>query len=412
MRGAAEAVAVACDVASSSPSNPAPALEMMRLQRPTPDCVPLPNGIGSGSSSTGVKRMPPPPPPPPPAAAAAAPRSGRDDVAPAAAPTVATDSSRLAAFLASTSLEPKPRARALQPPAPVPTPSSSSSATAHAARSPARDQGHHCLGDPNSPSSSGSAAPAGGEVLLQWGQNKRSRGRRDASAGASPQRRQSPAKIQRRSSAPADKLMPPPSAPSLARGSTLRVSSSLPAARAGDQHHSRGALLNHRSAAEERAAGKSTAGMRAEKQRKGDAGPVMGLMVPDPKQMMQHHHKADHHGGGSPGSSAAPKPKPKQAAQRAEFPRIFTTLSRKEKEDDFMAIKGAKLPQRPKKRPKTVEKAVNFVCPGMWLTDVTRSRYVVREKRSTKKAEAFGPERAGENGQRIGLIFGAHRAGA
>ena len=42
-------------------------------------------------------------------------------------------------------------------------------------------------------------------------------------------------------------------------------------------------------------------------------------------------------------------------AEVIEWPRIYVALSRKEKEDDFLAMKGTKLPQRPKKRAKNVE---------------------------------------------------------
>jgi hypothetical protein len=121
-----------------------------------------------------------------------------------------------------------------------------------------------------------------------------------------------------------------------------------------------------RSAAEERAVGKSSsASAAAGKQRlasdkapqqahKAGPGPVMGLGVPDPKP--QHHHQGgqQHPGGGAGASSSSSKPAPK-----LELPRIYTTLSRKEKEEDFLAMKGTKLPQRPKRRPKNVEKAVN-----------------------------------------------------
>ncbi|CAN6553699.1 unnamed protein product [Malus baccata var. baccata] len=41
-----------------------------------------------------------------------------------------------------------------------------------------------------------------------------------------------------------------------------------------------------------------------------------------------------------------------------EWPRIYIALSRKEKEDDFLAMKGTKLPQRPKKRAKNVDRAL------------------------------------------------------
>lgn len=38
------------------------------------------------------------------------------------------------------------------------------------------------------------------------------------------------------------------------------------------------------------------------------------------------------------------------------MPRFFISLSNKEKEEDFLAMKGCKLPQRPKKRPKILQK--------------------------------------------------------
>ncbi|KAG0596845.1 hypothetical protein M758_UG288500 [Ceratodon purpureus] len=68
-----------------------------------------------------------------------------------------------------------------------------------------------------------------------------------------------------------------------------------------------------------------------------------------------------------------------------QWPKFIISLSRKEKEDDFFAIKGCKLPIRPKKRLKHVEKTLHFISPGSWLCDVTRERYEVREKKSIKK---------------------------
>ena len=72
-----------------------------RFQRPRSDCLPHPNIITGGSNVSGSRKSP----------ATPASRSSKDD----AAPTVATDSSCLAAFLASTSLEPKPRAHTPKP---------------------------------------------------------------------------------------------------------------------------------------------------------------------------------------------------------------------------------------------------------------------------------------------------------
>uniref|UniRef100_A0A7N0T8Y5 Uncharacterized protein n=1 Tax=Kalanchoe fedtschenkoi TaxID=63787 RepID=A0A7N0T8Y5_KALFE len=40
------------------------------------------------------------------------------------------------------------------------------------------------------------------------------------------------------------------------------------------------------------------------------------------------------------------------------WPKLFVSLSSKEKEEDFMAMKGCKLPQRPKKRAKLVQRSV------------------------------------------------------
>lgn len=41
-----------------------------------------------------------------------------------------------------------------------------------------------------------------------------------------------------------------------------------------------------------------------------------------------------------------------------QWPKFLVSLSRKEKEDDFFAVKGSKLPVRPKKRSKFLEKTV------------------------------------------------------
>ncbi|EEF29672.1 conserved hypothetical protein [Ricinus communis] len=76
----------------------------------------------------------------------------------------------------------------------------------------------------------------------------------------------------------------------------------------------------------------------------------------------------------------------KLIAEVIEWPRILIALSRKEKEDDFFAMKGTKLPQRPKKRAKNIDKTLQYCFPGMWLSDLTKSRYEVREKKSVKKA--------------------------
>ncbi|XP_043692221.1 uncharacterized protein LOC122642719 isoform X2 [Telopea speciosissima] len=67
------------------------------------------------------------------------------------------------------------------------------------------------------------------------------------------------------------------------------------------------------------------------------------------------------------------------------WPKLFISLSSKEKEEDFMAMKGCKLPQRPKKRAKFIQKSLLLVSPGAWLSDLCQERYEVREKKTSKK---------------------------
>uniref|UniRef100_R7WDT1 Uncharacterized protein n=1 Tax=Aegilops tauschii TaxID=37682 RepID=R7WDT1_AEGTA len=85
------------------------------------------------------------------------------------------------------------------------------------------------------------------------------------------------------------------------------------------------------------------------------------------------------------------------------WPNFAVSLTNKEKEEDFLVFKGSKLPQRPKKRVKAIQRTVNsvtdsavltedlsvhllqFVCPGTWLCDLTLERYEVREKKVSKK---------------------------
>ncbi|KAK9273126.1 hypothetical protein L1049_017933 [Liquidambar formosana] len=67
------------------------------------------------------------------------------------------------------------------------------------------------------------------------------------------------------------------------------------------------------------------------------------------------------------------------------WPKLFLSLSSKEKEEDFMAMKGCKLPQRPKKRAKLLQRSLLLVSPGAWLSDLCQERYEVREKKASKK---------------------------
>ncbi|KAD4384323.1 hypothetical protein E3N88_24491 [Mikania micrantha] len=67
------------------------------------------------------------------------------------------------------------------------------------------------------------------------------------------------------------------------------------------------------------------------------------------------------------------------------WPKLYIALTSKEKEEDFMAMKGCKPSHRPKKRAKMIQRTILLVSPGAWLTDMCQERYEVREKKSTKK---------------------------
>ncbi|CAN6539707.1 unnamed protein product [Malus baccata var. baccata] len=144
----------------------------------------------------------------------------------------------------------------------------------------------------------------------------------------------------------------------------------------------------------------SAAAMRG--QSNGGGGGVRGITSPDrgahDKKNHHHHHhhnEINHHnksaassdtahdskkGGTSSGSGEAAAGPP-----MVWPPKFVIALTNKEKEEDFMAIKGSKLPQRPKKRAKFIQRTLNLVSPGSWLCDLTLERYEVREKKISKK---------------------------
>ncbi|CDY42113.1 BnaA09g28470D [Brassica napus] len=60
-------------------------------------------------------------------------------------------------------------------------------------------------------------------------------------------------------------------------------------------------------------------------------------------------------------------------------PKFFVKLSKKEIEEDFMAVVGHRPPRRPKKRPRTVQKKLDSLHPAFYLTEVTLDDYKVEE---------------------------------
>ncbi|KAF8033068.1 hypothetical protein BT93_D1840 [Corymbia citriodora subsp. variegata] len=62
-----------------------------------------------------------------------------------------------------------------------------------------------------------------------------------------------------------------------------------------------------------------------------------------------------------------------------ERDKFAVPLKRKEIEEDFLVMTGHRPPRRPKKRNRTVQKNLDAVFPGLWLTEVTADAYKVEE---------------------------------
>ncbi|PRQ40329.1 hypothetical protein RchiOBHm_Chr4g0434851 [Rosa chinensis] len=62
-----------------------------------------------------------------------------------------------------------------------------------------------------------------------------------------------------------------------------------------------------------------------------------------------------------------------------ERPKFSLTLSKKEIDEDFIQMLGHRPPRRPKKRPRAVQKQLDALFPGMWLTEVSADSYKVPE---------------------------------
>ncbi|CAN1244468.1 hypothetical protein LINPERPRIM_LOCUS6097 [Linum perenne] len=78
---------------------------------------------------------------------------------------------------------------------------------------------------------------------------------------------------------------------------------------------------------------------------------------------------------------------PRLRGEKEEKPRakFSASLSRKEIEDDFMAMFGHRPARRPKKRPRIVQKQLDSLFPGLWLGEVTAEWYKVPENPDTGK---------------------------
>ncbi|XP_051149433.1 uncharacterized protein LOC127264097 [Andrographis paniculata] len=64
---------------------------------------------------------------------------------------------------------------------------------------------------------------------------------------------------------------------------------------------------------------------------------------------------------------------------KRERSKFSVVISKKDIEEDFFAIAGHRPPRRPKRRAKAVQKELDCLFPGLWLTDVTPDMYKVNE---------------------------------
>ncbi|CAA7058552.1 unnamed protein product [Microthlaspi erraticum] len=254
---------------------------------------------------------------------------------------------------------------------------------------------------------------AGGDGLLQWGQRKRSRASRaeirsvsvaaadDSSSSSGQSLIPPPSKLQRRSSNPS---MPPPS-PSRTTNPRNGIVIGKESSRFVPTRH-----LEDRSATGSPSRNIGVGGGSGRMvSRSANAGSKRSPPSPDKTETRSngkdhhHHHQRQngldqthHHNQRMNRSESTAQIHSELETSNGEktahvevkeWPRIYIALSRKEKEEDFLAMKGTKLPHRPRKRAKNIDKGLQYCFPGMWLPELNKSRYEVREKKSVKKQQ-------------------------
>ncbi|KAJ0674604.1 hypothetical protein HanLR1_Chr12g0441771 [Helianthus annuus] len=65
--------------------------------------------------------------------------------------------------------------------------------------------------------------------------------------------------------------------------------------------------------------------------------------------------------------------------------KFSVALSRRELEEDFTAMTGRRLPRKPKKRPRYIQKQLDTLFPGLWLSEITADLYRVPDDTETGK---------------------------
>ncbi|CAL9767189.1 unnamed protein product [Musa acuminata subsp. burmannicoides] len=86
----------------------------------------------------------------------------------------------------------------------------------------------------------------------------------------------------------------------------------------------------------------------------------------------------EQHLGGSP-SPAVERRAARARPAESDRPRFSISLSREEIEEDIYAVTGCRARRRPRKRPRVVQKQLDCLFPGAWLSEVTVDLYRVPE---------------------------------
>ncbi|KAG2408924.1 hypothetical protein LR48_Vigan01g164000 [Vigna angularis] len=260
----------------------------------------------------------------------------------------------------------------------------------------------------SSHSMSTSTSPSGGDVLLKWGHRKRSRLSRAAIEDSSSSVHTNIRRISH--SVPPNFSMPPPPPPlvsstaSSGRGRKHSHRNLEDPSLGGSESPSRNSQGSNPVVSRSAAPKLSSSGMERSSRRVPSSGSVKFQKPSAFSTTQQASERMNNSQGDSasvqseqeggvattPASSSLAANGNKVSVEVIQWPRIYIALSRKEKEDDFLAMKGTKIPQRPKKRAKNVDRILQCCFPGMWLSELTKSRYEVREKKSIKKQKRRG----------------------
>ncbi|XP_008673758.1 uncharacterized protein [Zea mays] len=83
------------------------------------------------------------------------------------------------------------------------------------------------------------------------------------------------------------------------------------------------------------------------------------------------------------GSMAAPpERRPSRAcAEALDRARFSVTLTSEEIEEDIYSVTGARPRRRPRRRPRPVQKQLDMLFPGLWLSEITAETYRVPDHR-------------------------------